>query len=190
MAHTLSRPEPTDGFYKEQGVEAFIRRFGYPDKNNKPDRLNFGGIHRAGERQPSTGLTMQLTGYDAAKGKITDTGGAIALVSDAGEVAAAWAFSGLLAHWSRKHTRAAYVPSMRRTEPNWQYAYGPQVRLAQRTDGLRLLKALACGAVYYDPGIKLEHASTEKPKHKKRSQFRVASKNITALYETVETVAV
>lgn len=189
-AITLMTPEPTGGFYKERGVEAFIRKFGYPDKNDRPDRLNFGGVHRAGERQPSTGLTMQLTGYDSVKGRITDAGGAIALVSDAGEVAAAWAFSGLLAHWSRKHTRAAYVPSMRRTEPRWQYAYGARVRLAQQTDGLRLLKALACGAVYYDPGIKLEQASSAKPVAKKRSQFRVASKNIAALYETVEVVEV
>jgi hypothetical protein len=189
-AITLMTPEPTGGFYKEQGVEAFIRKFGYPDKNGKPDRLNVGGVHRTGERQASTGLTMQLTGYDFAKGKITDASGAIALVSDAGEVAAAWAFSGLLAHWSRKHMRAAYVPSMRRTDPHWQYAYGGRVRLAQQTDGLRLLKALASGAVYYDPGIKLEHASTAKPAAKKRSQFRVASKNITALYQTVEMVEV
>jgi hypothetical protein len=49
---------------------------------------------------------------------------------------------------------------------------------------------LASGAVYYDPGIKLEHASTAKPAAKKRSQFRVASKNITALYQTVEMVEV
>lgn len=189
-AITPMTPEPTGGFYKERGVEAFIRKFGYPDKNDRPDRLNFGGVHRAGERQPSTGLTMQLTGYDSVKGKITDASGAIALVSDAGEVAAAWAFSGLLAHWSRKHTRAAYVPSMRRTEPRWQYAYGARVRLAQQTDGLRLLKALACGAVYYDPGIKLEQVSSAKPVAKKRSQFRVASKNIAALYETVESVEV
>jgi hypothetical protein len=79
---------------------------------------------------------------------------------------------------------------MRRTDPHWQYAYGGRVRLAQQTDGLRLLKALASGAVYYDPGIKLEHASTAKPAAKKRSQFRVASKNITALYQTVEMVEV
>ena len=54
----------------------------------------------------------------------------------------------------------------------------------------KLLRAFAAGAMYYDPGIKLENASTDKAKSKKRSQFRVASKNITALYETVETVAV
>jgi hypothetical protein len=57
------------------------------------------------------------------------------------------------------------------------------------TDSLKLLAALAGGAVYYDPGIKLEHAST-KPEVKRRSQFRVASKNISALYESVEVVEV
>lgn len=187
-AITLMTPEPTGGLYKDQGVEAFIRKFGYPDKNDVEDRLNFGGIHRVGVRQTNTGLTMVLTGYDSAKGKIIDSNGAIALVSDEGELAAEWAFSGLLSHWSRKHTRAAYVPSMRRKEPRWQYAFDSHVRLAQRTDGLRLLKALADGAVYYDPGIKLENASSEKPTSKKRSQFRVASKNIDALYENVEAV--
>lgn len=188
-AITLMTPEPTSGYYKEQGVEAFIRKYGYPDKNNKPDRFNFGGIHRIGSQQASTGLTMQLMGYDATSGKIIDANGSVALVDASGEVAAAWGFGGLLAHWSRKHTRAVYVPSMRRTEPDWQYAYGAQVRLAQQTDSLRLLSALASGIVYYDPGIKLERAST-RPEVKRRSQFRVASKNIDALYETVETVEV
>jgi len=109
---TMMTPEPDGGFYKDADAEALIRKFGYADKNNKPDRLNFGGRHVAGVRCLPTGLTM------------------------------------------------------------------------------RLLRALAAGALYYDPGIKLEHASTEKPRFKKRSQFRVASKNIAALYETVETVGV
>lgn len=68
--------------------------------------------------------------------------------------------------------------------------YGHKVRLARGTDSLRLLRAFASGAMYYDPGIKLENASTDRPKHKMRSQFRVASKNIAALYEAVETVFV
>jgi len=78
-AITLMTPEPTSGFYKEQGVEAFVRKFGYPDKNGRPDRLNFGGIHRVGERQSSTGLQMQLVGYDVDRRKITDANGTIAL---------------------------------------------------------------------------------------------------------------
>jgi hypothetical protein len=111
-------------------------------------------------------------------------------VSDSGVVAAAWGFSGLLEHWSRKHAKAVYVPSQCRKEPARQYYYGDKVRLAERTDSLRLLKALFAGAVYYDPGIKLENASSAKPTNKRRSQFRIASKNISALYETVELVAV
>ena len=188
-AITLMTPEPTGGFYQEQGVEAFIRKFGYADKNDVPDRLNFGGVHRAGERHATTHLTMRLNGYDSTRSRITDANGSIALVSDAGEVAASWTFGKILEHWSHKHTRAAYVPSQCRTDPARQYAYGNKVRLAERTDSLRLLAALAGGAVYYDPGIKLEHAST-KPEVKRRSQFRVASKNIAALYETVEIVEV
>ena len=187
---TMMTPEPDGGFYKDADVGAFIRKFGYADKNDIPDRLNFGGRHVVGVRCPPTGLTMRLAGFDAATGKITDANGAIALVSDADEVAASWSFRKILEHWSHKHSKAVYVPSKRQTEPRWQYAYGHKVRLAQGTDSLRLLRAFAAGAMYYDPGIKLENASTEKAKSKKRSQFRVASKNIAALYETVESVEV
>lgn len=186
-AITLMTPEPTGGYYKEKGVEAFIRKFGYADKMNRLDRMNFGGVHRVGSRHETTHLTMSLPGYDAMQSRITDANGCIALVSDSGEVAASWAFTGLLSHWSRKHSKAVYVPSQCRKEPKRQYTYGDTVRLAQRTDSLRLLKALSTGAVYYDPGIKLENIST-KPEAKRRSQFRIASKNIAALYETLETV--
>jgi len=186
-AITLMTPEPTGGCYKEKGVEAFIRLYGYKDKRNREDRINFGGIHAVGRRQDSTGLTMELIGYDFEKNKILDPNGAIALVDSNGNHAATWAFSGLLSHWSRKHSKAVYVPSMRRVEPRWQYSYGSRIRMGQGTDSLKLLAALASGSVYYDPGIKLEHAST-KPEIKRRSQFRIASKNIEALYETLESV--
>ena len=72
---TMMTPEPDGGFYKDADVESFIRKFGYADKNDKPDRLNFGGRHVVGQRCPPTGLTMQLAGFDAAKGKITDANG-------------------------------------------------------------------------------------------------------------------
>jgi hypothetical protein len=186
-AITLMTPEPTGGFYKTSGVEAFVRRFGYMDKSGKDDRMNFGGIHKWGQTQKLTGLTMELLGYDPESRKITDANGSLALISEDGTVAAQWAFDSLLSHWSRKHTRAVYVPSLRREEPVWQYSYGPRVRLAEETDSLRLLNAVASGAVYYDPGIKMENISTT-PKVKRRSQFRIASKNISALYGKVEAV--
>jgi MvaI/BcnI restriction endonuclease family len=189
-AITLMTPEPSGGFYCNNTIEAFIRRFGYADKKGREDRMNFGGRHFVGRICKATSLTMEISGFDLSTGKITDANGQIALVSNAGEVAASWSFIKMFEHWSRKHTKAVYVPSQRQEKPTRQYRYGHKVRLAQRTDSLRLLRAFAVGSVYYDPGIKLEEISSGAPTHKKRSQFRVASKDITALYETVETVAV
>ena len=187
---TLMTPEPTVGFYKEHGVAAFIRRFGYADKKGRADRLNFGGIHRAGIRHKDTHLTLTLSGYDVGRGKITDATGSVALIDDTGEIAAAWPFAGLLAHWSRKHAKAAYVPSQMRPLPQRQYRYGNRIRLCRGADPLLLLSALASGAVYYDPGIKLENASTARPVIKRRSQFRITSKALSSLYSAmrIETV--
>jgi hypothetical protein len=184
---TLMTPEPNGGYYKEEGPIAFVRKFGYPDKRGRPDRINFGGIHKAGVRHDSTHLTLRLLGYDTAKHAITDAGGAIELVADSGAVAASWNFAGLLKHWTRKHARAVYVPSQCQNQPRRQYRYGSKVRLAMRTDFLKFLKAMADGAIYYDPGIKVEGAS-KVAKVKRRSQFRVSSRDIPRLYEAVELV--
>ena len=42
---------------------------------------------------------------------------------------------------------------------------------------------------YYDPAIKVEEESSEKPKIKRRSQFRVAHADLPRLYERHEVVA-
>lgn len=190
-AITMMTPEPTGGFYRDRGVEEFVRTFGYEDKNGVPDRLNFGGRFTVGNRHPLTGLTLRLDGYDSSSGKITDTNGAIVLINDEGVVAASWKFTDMISHWSRKHAQAVYVPSKRRIDNSQlQYSYGGLVRLAEQTDALRLFAAIASGVLFYDPAIKVENASSLNPINKRRSQWRVASKQIGGLYKTVETVAV
>ena len=187
-AITLMTPEPNLGFYGQHGIIEFIRKFGYADTKGREDRLNFNGSHRVGEPHSKTGLTLISQGYDSETGKITDANGCIALVAASGEMAAGWAFAGIFEHWSRKHNKAVYVPSQCRIEPERQYSYGHKVRLAQGTDSLRLLDALGTGTVYYDPGMKVEAVSSAKPVSKPRSQFRIASKNIGAIYESIELV--
>ena len=59
------------------------------------------------------------------------------------------------------------------------------MRLGEDTDFLRFLKAMADRKVYYDPGIKLEGASTVIPRVKRRSQFRIKSA-ISMLYARME----
>jgi MvaI/BcnI restriction endonuclease family len=185
---TLMTPEPTAGFYRDSGVEAFLRKYGYKDRRGRDDRINFGGIYRIGVPVELTGLTMMLDGYDTASGKLTDSSKGITLVDPAGNPAAVWGYTGLIKHWARKHERAVYIPSVMRTEPRRQYRYSNSVLLGQETDFFMFLKSMAAGKIYYDPGIKLEGASSATPRTKRRSQFRVRVQDIPALYRTAERV--
>jgi MvaI/BcnI restriction endonuclease family len=185
---TLMTPEPTGGLYRDEGVDAFLRRYGYADKSGKTDRINFGGIY-ASDRDfhADTGLALRMTGFDAATGKMTDVDGAIMLLARDDTIAASWDFRGIMAHWNRKHAKAVYVPSLMRDPPP-EYSYGPVVQMSEGTDVLLLLGAFASGAVYYDPGIKMERADTERPVTKRRSQFRVKHTGLEALYRSSTTV--
>lgn len=183
---TLMTPEPTGGYYVEMGVEAFIRKYGYPDKKGRKDRLNFGGIHVAGHRTEATGLTLRLEGYKPDKGSFVPGSGGIVLRDDQGETAASWNFSSLMEHWRTKHARAGYVPSMSRTDPARQYCYGYIVFLGLGTDFGKFLSAVASGDIYYDPGIKLEGASSAHPVSKRRSQFRIKVASLNSLYRSWE----
>lgn len=88
-----------------------------------------------------------------------------------------------MAHWNRKHVKAAYVPSLMQGPPP-EYCYGAVVHLSEGTDVLLLLGAFASGAVYYNPGIKKEGVETGKPVTKRRSQFRVKHGGLETLYRS------
>lgn len=184
---TLMTPEPTHGYYKTEGAEALVRKYGYADMNGKPDRLNFGGIHKIDITHPKTNLTLKLSGYNAAENKIVDTNGSIVLLDSRERETASWSFSSMLLHWNRKHNQACYVPSLTTKTNYQQYMFGKDVILGNGTDFQMFLMQMAAGNIYYDPGIKLENIST-KPNIKKRSQFRIVSKNLRSLYKCSELV--
>ena len=184
---TLMTPEPTDGLYKTKGAEYFIKTYGYKDKMGRPDRMNFGGVHKVGEKHHLTDLTMQLIGFDVESGKIRNTNGRIALLDEKDNETASWSFSSMLKHWNRKHNQACYVPSLSETKPERKYKYGNEIILGTGTDFQLFLAQMAIGNIYYDPGIKLENIST-KPKIKKRSQFRIKSGFLPNLYKQNEVI--
>lgn len=185
---TLMTPEPTGGFYVSSGTEAFIRRYGYADKKEREDRINFGGIHIAGVENKLTKLRMELVGFDPISGLIR-ADGCIALIDENESQAASWSYSSLLKHWNRKHNQACYVPSMCDKVPVRRYRFGNKVILGKNTDFQYFLQQMAGGNIYYDPGIKMENASG-KPSIKKRSQFRIKSRNLASLYRENELVDV
>lgn len=187
---TLMTPEPTGGLYRDKGVDAFLRRYGYADRSGKADRINFGGVYSASRSfHPETGLMLRLTGYDAATGKVTDLDGGIVLLDRDENIAASWGFRGIISHWNRKHAKAVYVPSLMQFPPP-EYSYGAVVQLCEGTDVLLLLSAVSAGSVYYDPGIKIEASGAGKPVIKRRSQFRVRHEALSALYRGSQIVSV
>lgn len=184
---TVFTPEPSAGVYATEGVETFIRRWGYPDTKGRPGRLNVGGRFTIGKRLPRTGLTLRLDGIGADGATIADPEGGIQLTADDGTVAAMWPFPAMLQHWNHKHARAAYVPSLKK-EPPVRYRFSPDVYLASGTDFGLFLSGLSRGIVAYDPGIKLEDADGPAPKVKRRSQFRVGFPKLHFLYRSFESV--
>lgn len=186
---TLFTPEPTGGVYTEAGLATFLQRYGYPDTKGREDRLNFGGLHRAGQApHPRTGLRLVVDGYVSSK-KFAPNG-SVQLVDAHDDVAASWSFAKLMDHWKAKHAAAAFVPVQQKKELEQQYRFGRQILLGEGAEFGLFLDAMHSGKVYYDPGIKLEGVSTSSPKPKKRSQFRVASRDLPLLYESSRLVDV
>lgn len=188
---TLMTPEPNGGYYKTAGAIDFVKAYGYAAKNGENDRINFGGKHIVGQPQKLTSLTLQLDGFDHDTSSITDAFGAIILLDNSGNITASWSFAKLMDHWKRKHSQAVYIPCMKRIQSNvYEYHYGKDIELGEGTNFELILSAMYLGAVYYDPGIKLQNASSKNPKLKRRSQFRVSHKHLNSLYKRFEFIDV
>lgn len=187
---TLLTPEPNGGTYIAEGIQKFMRQYGYDDKNGIDDRLNFGGRHICDKKCSATDLTLVLQGFDKGTSEITKATGSVCLIDDNDNVAAEWTFAKLMNHWKTKHNKAAYIPCITEvlSKTRRQYKFGNVVELGEGTTFQLFLSATADGLVYYDPGIKIENATSQNPKIKKRSQFRIAHKNLSKLYQKFESL--
>lgn len=177
---TLMTPEPDTGFYAEQGVKAFVRRYGHDAGN---DVLYFTGTHRVGQLCAGSGQTLTVIGFDHLTKKIVDVRGGIYLIDQTGNVSAGWSFEGLIAHWSKKHAAAAYIPYEKQRATPPEYQYKSPVLLGEGTEFPLYLAALQSGLIVYDPGSKVTNASSANAKVKPRSQFRVAVGKLSVLYK-------
>lgn len=185
---TLMTPNPDFGDFYDLSLADFVRQYGYPDRNGRPHRLNFGGIYRHGVAVDLTGLTLRLHGFDISDPGRFEADGSVRLENDRGAVAAGWSFPKLLKHWQEKHNRAVYVPSESKRGDLPYYRYGPTVSLGQQTNFLRFLGAIASGALYIDPASKVIEAPGEKIRTKSRNQFRMKFNQLESLYREWETV--
>ena len=128
-------------------------------------------------------MTLAVRRFNPAKQLIEDVGGAVELLTDAGDCAAAWLFSDLIIDWNKKHAQAAYVPYESEKIGAPAYRYFSPALLGEGTDLNRYLAALCAGLVIFDPGSKVMNASSQKSTVKARSQFRMSVQNLPVLYQ-------
>ena len=182
---TLMTPEPDGGFYKERGVPDFLNKYGYQSKT-LDDRVDFTGLHKNNIIQPKTRLKIIIRGFDFEKNKIKDLSEGVYLLDEDEKVAASWSFSRLLEKF-KKYDKAAYIPSIKRMEPERQYHYSNKIQLGVEADFSFFMNALKRGNVYYDPALRIKNFSS-KPEQKTRNQFRILSQTLSDLYSEIETV--
>ena len=178
---TLMTPEPDGGFYGERGAKEFVEQYGHDIADGG---MYFTGGHRVGVPCEKTGMTMEVSGFEPTNPKSFDVSGAVRLVDSDGNEAASWTFSRLLTHWNRKHAFAAYVHYTTQNSPR-AYRYDTPVLMGEHTDFNKYLNALCAGVIIFDPGSKVTQARTANSKIKARSQFRISTKDLGLLYQTL-----
>lgn len=192
---TLMDHSPTDGYFSDKGAEAFIKKYGYPDKKGRASRINFGGTHKYEVIHKLTSLKLIIKGFDF-ENKTMTTDGYVALVDEKDNLAASWSFESIIDHWKAKHPLACYVPSKNRKGSfvgcEQQYSYGNKVILGSYTDVSLFINQLYLGNIVYDPGIKFEMAiEGERGQNVKvRSLFRTKPINLSSLYYKNEIIDV
>ncbi len=179
---TLMTPEPDAGYYGENGVEAFLRKYG---KQTREDTIYFTGTHKAGIRSKS-GHLLTTEGFDQLNGKIVNVTGGIRLLDENQNISAEWTFGQLIKKWSEKHAAAAYVPYERDENEPIRYRYNSPVLLGEGTEFELFLRAMVSGAVIYDPAPKLTGLGTSRTQVKARSQFRISIRALNLLYNKIE----
>ena len=121
-------------------------------------------------------LKLEIENWDLLKNEPTGVGEPNVLLINPlnGDIAAGWSFTKLAEKWGRKHAGAMYVTAHKyKSEPGpfaTHYSYGEDVYCGQGTSALLLLKAIGLGAVYLDPGDRVNESGEEK----KRTQWRIS----------------
>lgn len=138
----------------------------------------FTGMYRCGSVNDRTRLELVVRGYDRTSGTFADAAAvSVDLVhADTGETAAGWSLEKLANCWNTKHANALYITFSSRTGPDGmtEYAYAPRWVQGRGTDVWRLLRAIDCGIVFYDPADTIY--ADKGPKV--RSQWRVNSRQL------------
>lgn len=179
---TLMTPEPDQGLYISD-FDAFMQCYAHDVDQGR----YFTGKHTVGKRNRSTGLLMNLFGFNFDSFQIIDSKGSVRLEGDQNdsEYPAEWKFENFLNHWSRKHSKAVFMGADRRESGGMEeFNFKGCIECCKGAEPRALLRALAAATVFYDPAVRMMNNGTVK----KRNQFRVNLSQAYTLYEDVQEI--
>ena len=178
---TLMTPEPDFGYRHDQGLTKFLAKFGWDGTKNDGSR-RFNGKHTTLKTYSKSGLSLEIEHWDTETNSPNGKGSPNVLLinSKTREIAAGWSFEKLAEKWGRKHAGAMYVQANKYLDGESKlpshYSFGPDAFCGIGTSPLHLLRAIALGNVYLDPGDRVNLEGQEK----KRTQWRIdKSKGLT-----------
>lgn len=188
---SLMTPAPDLGFQGTHKFREFMAAFGTPGKKSDGS-THFSGVFRCGVVNSKNGLTLTVAGYDTQTRKFADDHSQISVMlasAETGTEVAGWSLGRLMNTWNRKHAFAAYVayesrPSKIGETDGLEYRYGPKVHIGEGTDVWMLLRAIANGAVFYDPGDSISSSGKPKARPQWRMYTGELARNLEALYNT------
>jgi len=199
---TLMTTEPDFGYRHDDGLTSFLEKYGW-DGTKNDGSLRFNGKHNTLRVYEKSKLQLRILNWDKQKNEPDGKGDPnVVLINPLkpNEIAAGWTFNKLAEKWGRKHAGAMYVQATRyetitkRGIPS--FTYGPEVHCGRGTSPIYLLRAIASGYIYLDPGDRVYLKVTEDAKNdeKKRTQWRVdkqrgvpLANSLSALYDELKT---
>jgi hypothetical protein len=186
---SLMTPVADRGFEGDNSFGKFMNRYGWPCKKN-PNQKCFNGTHHHGIQCASSGLILNVDGFDPKTCKYTlDTRDVQVALRKAGvqSPAAAWSLGQLLKGWNKKHAAAAYVSTEKRAESN-RYRFGRRIWVGEGTNIGKLLEAICRGHVVYDPGHKIRENGVQKVRPQWRLIWTKTREGFRSLYNKAEEI--
>jgi len=189
---SLMTPTPDYGYQGKHSFREFMDAYGKPGRKDDGS-LRFVGIHRCGAISEATGLGMRVAGLDHETGTFGDPDAIGVELFDpgTGAIAAGWSLDKLANCWNAKHANALYIRCERRDAPtSYEYSYADRYVTGRGTDVWKLLRAIACGLVFYDPADTIYADGTPKVRSQWRINVTRLPEAMSALYTSSETVTV
>jgi hypothetical protein len=153
---SLITTEPDFGYRAENGVAAYLERFGRDAQVGSGKRV-FSGVHKCGKINEQTDAFLTIENWNFDLNLPTGYGQPNIVLIDrkTDTIISGWSFAKIGASWTKKHAGAIYVETLKVEDGTGEiigYKFGPRSYLGLGTSALRFMRHVGLGQIMLDPG--------------------------------------